>query len=480
MHPENAHKRRALLGALSLFFLILALAGVYHLYFRTDWTPAAYTETADALSNPYCGWYHLYGYQIADDRSYTPAEIQYSYQDDVDTRLALLEFNLQSYRNGTMSDAALQQVDTILSCWEQTHKTLLVRFVYDWDGHASDTEPQSLPIILEHMSQLSTIINRHTASIYMLQGIFIGNYGEMHGSAFAAPATAAQLLAHLAQVTDPSIFLSVRTPAQWRVLTDSANPIGEATAFSAALSARVGLFNDGMLGSESDCGTYAGSADDTASVWGQRVRTAELAFQNQLCRYVPNGGEVILPNAYNDLAPAIAALRQMHVSYLNSGYDPAVLDKWRASVYTGDDVFQGCSGYEYISCHLGYRYVLRSSALRFHTFWNKSAQLTIQLENVGFANSYKPFTVSVLLQNTQTNETKTLLIDTDTRDWLPTAPIQLTVPLDVRTYGVGKYTLSFCITDAQTNMPIALANADAAPAVGYPLGTLTVQKTPQK
>ena len=44
---------------------------------------------------------------------------------------------------------------------------------------------------------------------------------------------------------------------------------------------------------------------------------------------VYNGGEVIMPNPYNDGDTAIETLTKMHVSYLNSQYDGTVLQKWK-------------------------------------------------------------------------------------------------------------------------------------------------------
>lgn len=136
-----------------------------------------------------------------------------------------------------------------------------------------------------------------------------------------------------------------------------------------------------MLGTANDTGTYgdtAASADTYRSAW---VREDELSFQNELCNFVPNGGEVTLDNPLNDLAHAIQDLSRMHVSYLNSEHDPAVLDKWKAAAYKDKaSVFNGLSGYDYIERHLGYRYVIQDTAL-------DSSDFQIRLENVGFLSA---------------------------------------------------------------------------------------------
>lgn len=113
-------------------------------------------------------------------------------------------------------------------------------------------------------------------------------------------------------------------------------------------------------------------------------RADELTFQDKLCQYVPNGGEVITPNSRNDLDAAIQTLQTMHVSYLNKDYDPDVINKkWKTSLYSGSDLlYHGMTGYNYISCHLGYRYVLTASAF-------SPGQVSITVENKGFSSCYR-------------------------------------------------------------------------------------------
>ena len=89
-----------------------------------------------------------------------------------------------------------------------------------------------------------------------------------------------------------------------------------------------------------------------------RRGTAWKNFQEKLCSRVPNGGEVIIDNEYNDLECAIADLKTMHVTYLNQDYDAAVLEKWASSAVQTSDCFDGMEGLSYIERHLGYRLVL--------------------------------------------------------------------------------------------------------------------------
>lgn len=76
----------------------------------------------------------------------------------------------------------------------------------------------------------------------------------MNGTKYTDPDSMRELAARLADVSDASTFLSVRTPAQWRKITGEAAPDGWTEN---PLAKRLGLFNDGMLGSVSDYGTYS-------------------------------------------------------------------------------------------------------------------------------------------------------------------------------------------------------------------------------
>ena len=46
-------------------------------------------------------------------------------------------------------------------------------------------------------------------------------------------------------------------------------------------------------------------------------------------------------------------LDKMHITYLNKMYDENVLNKWKAEIYNGDDIFNGISVYDYMLSHLG-------------------------------------------------------------------------------------------------------------------------------
>ena len=473
-------KLKKLLIAVSSTICICLIAGIFLLFLTlrfVNYTPDACAESTEELQNPYIGWYQIHNYMLSDTASYDLSEIL-----DQEHRagLALLEFNLQNYADRPISDYGLSLLDQVLESWQSTGRQLILRFFYDWDGNALEAEPRDLSLILTHISQTSEAVNRYSDCVYLLQGIFIGPWGEMHGSRYANNEDMITLTSHLASVTDPEIFLAVRTPQQWRLLADSEEPIDRSAAFNGSLASRLSLFNDGMLGSDTDLSTYAPDSDFGEFSYNQkRSRQDELAFQNRLCAYVPNGGEVVVPNPYNDFPAAVTDLSAARVSYLNSAYDEAVFSKWRAALCTEASPYHGMNGFDYISRHLGYRYVLRSSECAQALPWEKTAELTVTLENIGFSNCYRPFDVSLILTEAATNRTFTLPVQTDTRFWAPGEQVTLTFPVHFREYATGSYDIALKISDPISGSPIYLANGGIVTSNGHTLGHLDITIFPK-
>ena len=474
MQPSYTFILKCVLPLLAVFLVALMLLFFGNRSRPIAFTPEAFWESTAVLKNPYQGFYRIFGYTLSDDGQH----VQTTAADPIREygfALVLLEINLRNYRTGPISDSALAQLDDILKAWSQSDAQILLRFLYDWDGIAKAKEPESLSTILTHMDQAAEIVNRYASSIYLMQGCFIGNWGEMHGSYFADSQSIQTLITHLHQVIAPSIYLSVRTPAQWRTITGLYDVPAKFPAFQEhpPIAGRLGLYNDGMLGSASDLGTYGdtprkGISDPAC----KGTREEELSFQNRLCQYVPNGGEVVFDTPYNALSAAVQYLRTLHVSYLNADYDPVVLNKWSKSVWDREDAFSGCDGLTYVQAHLGYRYTARAFTLRKQGFLSPQLTFQLELENTGFGNTLKPFDGAFLLRNVQTGDTCRLPLAFDFRSLTSGQTKTLTASLPVRDLSKGTWQLFFSVTDPATGGQIALANTTLVSENGVPLGQL--------
>lgn len=461
------HRKILLLSALflgvlfTIIFVKKRLESIILLTYAADNFP----ESNTYLHNPYEGFYQIYGYVLTDESPYdSVGEVPHipSAEKQKENRLVQIQINLRNFSDRPLSENALQQLDMILRAWSRTDYSVILRILYDWDGRATEAEPDNIEQLMQHMEQTAGVYNRYADTILLIQGLSTGNTGEMHHTNYDSKESMSLLGQKLAEVSSPAIYLSVRTPSQWRSIT-GAGSYSELSAMPQnPFLDRLGLYNDGMFGSVSDTGTYT-----------ERSREEELAFQDELCRTVPNGGEAIIDNVYNDLDNAIHDMRTMHISYLNSGHDPAVITKWEESVYHGPDVFDGLSGFEYIRNHLGYRYVLRQSRLVPPSARN-SATLLLTIENAGFSASYRRFSFALCLINSETGERFTLTPEYDSRDLPGNETTTLEIPLNGSDYPPAAYALYWQTTDDTSGEVIRYGNDLPLTEYGYRLGSLTI------
>lgn len=476
-------KSNSAVGYSILFLLCAALTATVVIRFisarqlTATYEPDNTQESNTLVQNPFCGFYKINGYMLSDSSTKKEliSQVRKNCKDNP-YPLVLAEINLQNYANSDLNSSAKQQLDTILTQYASAKKQVILRFLYDWDGKALQSEPSDFYRITNHIIQISPVINQHTDCVYIIQGAFIGNVGEMNNTNYSDINQIRQLIETLAESTDPQIYLAVRTPAQLRGILRTRTPLSSQDYKSENLASRLGLYNDGMLGNIYDMGTY----DDTpiisdSSIDEPGTRKEELLYQYKLCQYVPNGGEVTIDNEYNDIDNAISALSQMHVSYLNSEHEEDVLNKWKKSTYTGDNVFSGCTGYDYIKAHLGYRYFIQESHLDFHSIVGNDASLYLTIANSGFSSAYKKYDTTLLVTNQDTGKTKRLETNIDNRLISGDDQVTFKISPDIRSLKKGIYILALEMKDPCTKNYIYFANAGSEAHDSVPVGTLTIQ-----
>ena len=332
----------------------------------------SFTESTRPLLNPGCGWYQIYSFNLAEE---SPLYIACE-----EEQLVLLRIDIQAYRTtNQIPDKARDRLDQILSFFSEHDKGIILRIVYDTDGHGMEHEPASIGIVKSHMTQLGSMISRHKGEVLVHQGIFVGSWGEMHSSKFLDTAHMTELVQTLYEAIGGICPIAVRKPVQFRSIIAQNQQIP------------LTLFNDGIFGSETDLGTYSSRKD-------------ELDWQKAQMQRRFTGGEVIgiLDNINaNSLAPnlMISELAQMHLSYLNSTYRQEQLDAWKNQSMTWNG--KTISVYDYIGRHLGYRFTVTNVKL--------ASQSTIQItiRNTGFANLYEEAECKLLLVSPQIVEQST-------------------------------------------------------------------------
>ncbi|MGB8452033.1 MAG: DUF4832 domain-containing protein [Anaerocolumna sp.] len=420
-----------------------------------------YRDSAKSIQNPERGWYLIYRCMVNNNAEEGKEYIdRFKEQYEAGDALVLLMFNLYGYRDGDISRKGLLYIKNVLDGIRQTGLKAIVRFVYDWDGSGLDNEPEDIGLILNHMEQLKEQLISYQDIIYLIQGIFAGSYGEMNSSKYLGTKDLNSLLDKLIECTPQNTKLSVRTPDYWRIFCGQVNPV---SAFSQLPGAKIGLYNDGLCSSDSDLGTYSdGTGILDWSYANKWMRTEELEFQAELCRFVPNGGEVAVESEYNDLDNILKEFPMLHISYLNKDYNMDVLDKWKASVYSAvkeDDPYDKVNGYQYIQDHLGYRFVLRKVSVPKRIFLNTASSLQIEIENTGFANIYYPKEMLLIFSGLNTGKEVTIPIKPDIRLWNSGEITKLDLPVPVNKLMEDTYKVYIKIT-GDNGKAIQMANPD--------------------
>lgn len=464
------------------FVLVMALLGVAAgFYSRTrHWQvavrPAEFTETADYLPNADRGFYYIYGFYLSDEDTDFRTQVLQRFACDTDTTLAMIQINLQNYRKGAISEKGLQHLEELFEALEETGKHYLVRFLYDWDGENLQKEPEKLEIILGHIRQTGEVLRKHKQKVFVIQGLYIGNWGEMNGSRYLTAEDFQRLAGTLAESSDPSDYMAVRMPSQWRTITGQDSPdVGEERG--GTLKRRLSLFNDGIMGNESDYGTYGIKKAGEAAYYEPWCRQDELEFQNELCKWVPNGGEIIVENPYNDFENALRDLGRMHITYLNRDYDSNIFKKWEKTIIQEPGCFEGMDGLTYMERHLGYRILIREASL-FYDREEDSLSAEVSLQNTGFAPVYTDKNITMTLCSEDGENLIRKQPDFDLRALSggdradETASCQAVFSLS--RLPKGRYSLYFQIEDAETGELLLLANEQKRERDGYAVGEIEI------
>ncbi len=446
--------------------------------------PQQFTESAKPLDNPGRGFYYMHGFRINDEETDYREEIAKRFCRDEDTRLAMIEVNLQAYRDHPISSEGLENLERLFQALETVDKQFIVRVLYDWDGESEDYEPEELEVILEHIRQMGPVLRAHKDIIFTLQGLFIGNWGEMNGTEFANQEDIRVLAEQLYEAIGGELFLAVRMPMQWRMATGLEWP-PEGTESGRGMSAsrdglasRLGLYNDGMLGSWSDYGTYGDQSKLEHGYFTYWNREEELEFQEELCKSVPMGGEVIVDNLYNDFENALADMKRMHVTYLNKDFDKNVLDKWARHTVLEEGCFQGMDGLSYMERHLGYRLLIADAALQYEID-EDLLSVAVAMRNVGFAPLYRAVEARFYLVNCETGEVRSCEAahELESLSGGNDAERLTTVSLEFSLAGetAGRYELYLDIADKVSGERILLANEQEPEKYGYRIGAAELE-----
>lgn len=342
---------------------------------------AKLTESTAEMSNPARGWYQIHTFLAEQEPDFE--ELRWCLHPK-DT-LAFLLIDIGHFRDRDLDQEVLDRICRIFKFFSERSYDCIVRVVYDHEGKALLREPSFFSQVVSHLGQIGKLVKEFTDSIYVFQGMLVGNWGEMHSSRFLSEARLRQMAEILRRSRGEETYLAVRRPVYWRMLHEEQKRKG------AAASDDMGIFDDGILGSESHLGTF-GTESKTDAAWNEPwKRDDELSFETEIGRAAPNGGEAVYGGNYlQELTPEMVldTLCQMQITYLNRAHDTRMLEVWKEWKYPGTGVWEGKSFYDHVSAHLGYRFLVRKVYAAFqrkhHVYF-----VEIEVENTGFAGYYQ-------------------------------------------------------------------------------------------
>ncbi len=275
--------------------------------------------------------------------------------------------------------------------------TIALRFRYDDDG-TSNPEPATLDMMKTHIRQIgeSGLLEDYQDILMYVESGFVGCYGEQWGGKYCSLENKAELLDMMLDIVPDPIPVTVRTPnifAKWAGIEQK--DIAEWKSEKGSRAARVGLYDDGYMGSDSDLGTYANREAETTWLGNQ---TDTSYFGGEF------SGNLEWAQKYDTYLPqnAIPEMYKTHLSYINSNIWQLYKEYTFSAEYDvpqGDhSAYYGQNVHKFIRDHLGYRFVLRDSSHTLQTEQGGSLELSFRVENTGFAAPVREQKTELLLE----------------------------------------------------------------------------------
>lgn len=348
----------------------------------------AYAESTEKINNPDQGFYRPIYVKVTESGATYNKNIV-----TAATQLYHLRVDISAFSkavNGTadkpLTTQAADGIEGLLSYLKTNDKNAVVRFAYDPSyGGAKDKEP-SLSVMKTHIGQVCEVLKEYESTVTAIEAGLIGPWGEMHSSAVANAQTISPVIDEFLNCTG-NIPVLVRTPKMiYNYLGITINDIDGYEIAADNKAYRLGIYNDGYLGSDSDLGTYTD-------------REREIAFISKQTAHLPYGGEVVIPNSkLHDIKTCLPEMHGINLNYLNIEWNNQVIDKWKNSRYDRscgkDRHYYGKSAFTYIENRLGYRFVMTAAAADC-----KDGKLSVKvaLNNVGFGNLTKKKHAKIML-----------------------------------------------------------------------------------
>ena len=301
-------------------------------------------------------------------------------------------------KNQDLTEDALNVLQETFDNIRKNSGHVIVRICYDpWYNGRSNVTPDH-EWVLKHVKQLAPVLSKNTDVIVALEMGMHGAYGEMHSDTNIAYDRVAEAVNLMLRNTPPELKILTRTGnysakvlgfdnVDFNIDGDKFKEIAKAKGDTMY---RVGMFNDGYLGTQYDYGTWG--ADCKTSI----CREEGVAWLEKYGINTPYGGEALTTAENYQVinTPEFLAYEgfRTHTSYLNIQWNNKLIDSWKKTPFKQKDFdydparVDSLSGFKYINDHLGYRFVLRESWMSDTVGDDGILRAKLRIQNVGFGN----------------------------------------------------------------------------------------------
>lgn len=285
----------------------------------------------------------------------------------------------------------ISSLNTLFDTIRENNLNAIVRFSYDVDG-STGNEPKSFDTITNHIKQLSSFFTTNKDIISTIEAGFLGPWGEMHSAqSYQEDKYYKSIIQTLLDNTPSELLINVRKPYFYKIVVGELNN----------LQRRLGIFNDGYLGSETDLGTFDNGITRSDFINWMQIHGKYTLYGGEATKFdTTDAGYSPDDEQYSESSFALTEMPKTHTSYLNSQFNSLILeDKWNNQTYTNSNSeYNEKTSYKYIMDHLGYRFVVRSSKISSSVEKGEIAGVNLKIENTGFGNIVKAQKVTVLLR----------------------------------------------------------------------------------
>ena len=354
-----------------------------------------------------------------------------------------------------LDEAALANVRQTLANARANGAQGILRFSYAWDDTIG-SEPADPAVIRTHIAQLGAVLREFPDVVYAVEGGMFGPWGEMNYSGYASAERSVPIMNAWLEELPPTAALLVRSPCYllWHAGMTSSDfdaATGEGRlAYPGA--DRLGMYNDGYLGSMSDLGTWHGNPPPKSGLtreMGVRwlaTRQGGIPYGGEFgycgLTWVTNRGPLCNPNLN-----IVEEWYRTHLTYLRDFGEHQSIAKFLSTLQLDSsltnfpgaprlDEWLGRDLRSFVRAHLGYRFVARGFEMPATVRRGRELRFSLAIENTGFNDIHWPTKAALLFVPHDERETKApdaAAAAEGADSSAPIAPsVRLGLPLDLR------------------------------------------------